>query len=173
MKIFMRGVLRDVTDQELEIFRAKQIPEDKYIVRMFADEMFEIMTPELRESIPDESAKYIAIYFPHWDGAGVDYALDDRVYYEGSLYKCITAHTSQETWTPKDAHSLWTNISEEMQDADGSINNPYVWEMGMISYEGKYYTEDDKLYICTRDSIDPLYFKIADLIGHYFNEVVN
>lgn len=171
MKIFMRGVLRDVTDQELEIFRAKQIPEDKYIVHMFADEMFEIMTPELRESIPDESAKYIAIYFPHWDGAGVDYALDDRVYYKGTLYKCITAHTSQETWTPDYSPSLWRNISEEGQDADGSIEHPYTWEIGMTSYEGKYYTEDGKLYICIRDSISALYHNIADLIGIYFNEV--
>lgn len=169
----MRGVLRDVTWQEYQFFSARGVPDNKYIVQMPVNEMFEIMTPELRESIPDESAKYLAIYFPHWDGMGVDYALDDRVYYEGSLYKCITAHTSQSTWTPKDAHSLWTNISEEMQDADGSINNPYAWEMGMISYEGKYYTEDDKLYICTRNSIDPLYFKIADLINIYFSEVVN
>lgn len=41
----------------------------------------------------------------------------------------------------------------------------------MISYEGKYYTEDDKLYICIRDSISALYHNIADLIGIYFNEV--
>lgn len=167
----MRGVLRDVTDQELEIFRAKQIPEDKYIVHMFANEMFEIMTPELRASIPDESAKYLAIYFPYWDGKGVEYALDDRVFYQNSLYKCITAHTSQETWTPSTAYSLWRNISEEAQDADGSIEHPYTWEQGMTSYEGKYYTENGKLYICIRDSISALYHNIADLIDIYFSKV--
>ena len=43
----------------------------------------------------------------------------------------------------------------------------------MTSYEGKYYTENNKLYLCIRDSIDPLNFSIADLINIYFSEVVN
>ncbi len=34
----------------------------------------------------------------------------------GSLYQCLTAHESQETWTPPDAASLWVKISNPSEE---------------------------------------------------------
>ena len=42
--------------------------------------------------------------------AGVDYALDDCVFYpdeNGAEYACITAHTSQTGWEPPNTPALW------------------------------------------------------------------
>ena len=42
--------------------------------------------------------------------AGVDYALDDSVFYpdeNGTEYVCITAHTSQTGWEPPNTPALW------------------------------------------------------------------
>ena len=42
--------------------------------------------------------------------AGVDYALDDIVFYpdaDGTEYVCITAHTSQTGWEPPNTPALW------------------------------------------------------------------
>ena len=42
--------------------------------------------------------------------AGVDYALDDSVFYpdeNGMEYACITAHTSQTGWEPPNTPALW------------------------------------------------------------------
>ena len=42
--------------------------------------------------------------------AGVDYALDDIVFYpdaDGAEYVCITAHTSQTGWEPPNTPALW------------------------------------------------------------------
>lgn len=42
--------------------------------------------------------------------AGVDYALDDSVFYpdeNGTEYACITAHTSQTGWEPPGVPALW------------------------------------------------------------------
>ena len=39
--------------------------------------------------------------------AGVDYAVDDVVTYDGVTYTCLQAHTSQEGWEPPNAPSLW------------------------------------------------------------------
>lgn len=42
--------------------------------------------------------------------AGVDYALDDSVFYpdeNGTEYVCITAHTSQTGWEPPNVPALW------------------------------------------------------------------
>ena len=118
--------------------------------------------------LSDEEAKKVPALFPVWQ-ADEAYSVGDRVYYNGSLFKCLTAHTSQSNWNPKDAASLWQNVSEEAQEADGSHDNPFTWEVGMTCYNGKYYIEDGILYLCTRDSGGPIYNKISELpTGLYF-----
>ena len=47
--------------------------------------------------------------FPAW-AAGNAYAIDDRVRYNGALYKCVQAHTSQADWTPPSAPSLFAEV---------------------------------------------------------------
>lgn len=171
MKIYENGVLRDATAEELAAWEADKAAAESIVVQMSVEEVLKLLAPQLVSNVPDETAKHMVEYFPKWE-TDVAYAVNDRVCYNHSLYKCITAHTSQSSWNPSDATSIWRNVSEEAQEADGSINNPYAWEQGMTSYEGKYYTEDNKLYICIRDSLNPLYSTIAALVGNYFNEVV-
>ena len=47
--------------------------------------------------------------YPEWKSE-VEYAVDDRVLYNDILYKIITAHTSQETWTPDVSASLFAKV---------------------------------------------------------------
>lgn len=47
--------------------------------------------------------------FPLWSSEK-EYAIDERVRYEDKLYKCLQAHTSQETWNPIDSPSLWAEV---------------------------------------------------------------
>lgn len=49
-------------------------------------------------------AQPMAMY-DEWSAEGVEYALDDIRQYNGLLYRCVQAHTSQATWTPEDAPS--------------------------------------------------------------------
>lgn len=81
------------------------------------------------QSIPDEFALETVSLFPAWQ-SGVAYTVGYRVRYDGILYRCITAHTSQDTWTPDVSPSLWTRVLVE----DGKIlpweqpdsTNPYM-----------------------------------------------
>ncbi|KAI8643829.1 C2 domain-containing protein [Parasitella parasitica] len=41
-----------------------------------------------------------------WNPVGT-YAAGDRVKYHGQIYMCLQGHTSNPTWKPTDAHSLW------------------------------------------------------------------
>ncbi len=50
--------------------------------------------------------------FPAW-AVGKAYAVNDRVQYNGVLYKCVQAHTSQANWTPDATPALWVVISLE------------------------------------------------------------
>ena len=50
-------------------------------------------------ALPDEQAAQVPAVFPLWNAAGV-YEVGDRVRYADLLYKCLTGHTAQESWTP-------------------------------------------------------------------------
>ena len=60
--------------------------------------------------LTDEQALTVSIIYPIWDGNGTAYSVGDRVLYNSILYKCLQAHTSQSTWTPTDAPSLWAKV---------------------------------------------------------------
>lgn len=151
----------DYTEPEVETY-VKDVPSADDIV----NQLKELAQTQVAE-LSDDEAKKVPALFPLWE-TDKAYAVGDRVWYQASLYKCVQAHTSQSTWNPKDAVSLWANVSEESQEADGSREHPFAWESGMTSYNGKYYTEEGVLYLCIRDSGNPLYFPIASLIGTYF-----
>ena len=77
--------------------------------------------------LPDTDAIDVAEMFPHWK-ANTEYAVGDRVCYGILLYKCLIAHTSQSTWIPPDAPSLWAKVSsEEIPEWEQpSSTNPYM-----------------------------------------------
>ncbi len=152
----------DYTEPEVETY-VKDVPSADDIV----SQLKELAQAQVAE-LSDDEAKKVPALFPLWSPDSEAYAVGDRVWYQASLYKCVQAHTSQSTWNPKDAVSLWANVSEESQEADGSREHPFAWTSGMTSYEGKFYTEEGVLYLCIRDSGNPLYFPIASLIGTYF-----
>lgn len=62
-----------------------------------------------RESATDEVALQGTELFPLWT-IDTKYEVGTRVVYNNILYKCLQAHTSQSTWTPTDAVSLWTKV---------------------------------------------------------------
>lgn len=62
-------------------------------------------------SLDDTDALTAVELFPNWK-TDIEYEVGDRVRYEDTLYKCLTAHTSQSTWTPPDAPSLWVRVDD-------------------------------------------------------------
>lgn len=62
--------------------------------------------------LDDEQAESVTILFPVWE-VGVAYAVGDRRQYDGLLYRCVQAHTSQADWTPPLVPALWVRTSTE------------------------------------------------------------
>ena len=60
-------------------------------------------------SLSDEDALEAVNLFTNWQKDTV-YVKDERVQYNNILYKCLQAHTSQESWTPETAVSLWAKV---------------------------------------------------------------
>lgn len=63
----------------------------------------------LAETLDDEAAAKSVELFTAW-ATDTDYAVGDRRRYGEFLYKCLQAHTSQDTWNPADAPSLWAKV---------------------------------------------------------------
>ena len=62
-------------------------------------------------SLSDTDALAAVELFPAW-AADTNYTLNFRVRFEGKLYKCVQAHTSQAGWTPGITPALWTEVAE-------------------------------------------------------------
>lgn len=82
-------------------------------------------------SLTDEDALEAVNLFPTWSGDTHEYLKDERVLYDGILYKCLQAHISQENWNPVSAASLWAkvlipdaNIIPEWEQPNST--NPYM-----------------------------------------------
>lgn len=60
-------------------------------------------------SLPDEEALSAVELFPAWNKAA-HYDADERVRYDGVLYRCLQPHDAQSGWNPVDAVSLWAKV---------------------------------------------------------------
>lgn len=67
---------------------------------------------QLAVTLDDETALTGVELFPTWV-VGKAYAVSGRVQYNGTLYKCVQAHTSQENWTPDATPALWVIVTVE------------------------------------------------------------
>ena len=77
------------------------------------------MIEKASASLTDVEACEAAELFPRWSGDSVEYQAGDnpdRVSYNGTLYKCLTGHTSQPTWTPSDSPSIWVRVDDPSQE---------------------------------------------------------
>lgn len=104
-------------------------------------------------------------YYPEWEsiiGQAVDvgYKVQDG----DGLYTCIQAHTTQADWAPHSTPSLWTMIDEEHA---GTLTDPIPYSGNMALENGKYYSQGGVTYLCTRDTINPVYNDLKDLVGLY------
>ena len=61
------------------------------------------------QALSDEEALQVPKLYQNWE-PDTEYAVDERVLYNDVLYKCLIAHTSQETWTPDVSPSLFARV---------------------------------------------------------------
>lgn len=97
---------------------------------------------KLRNIATDEMSLQVPNLYPAWK-AGADYVVGDRVLYEDVLYKVLQAHTSQETWTPMAAPSLFAKVLIPDEDVIPEWEQPDSTNAYMngdkVVYNGKTY----------------------------------
>lgn len=121
----------------------------------------------MRATADDQTALTAKDLYPAW-AAGITVAVGDRYRYGEKLYKVIQSHTTQSDWTPDITPALWNVIDVEHA---GTVDDPITWVVNMECYNGKYYTFDNVLYLCIRDSGIALAYTPDQLVGNYFEVV--
>ena len=66
---------------------------------------------QLSITLDDATALTGVELFPLWKL--IAYSVGDRVQYNGTLYKCVQAHTAQSDWTPDATPALWVIVTVE------------------------------------------------------------
>lgn len=117
----------------------------------------------------EEALDYMAIIYP-WD-----YYLDKEltegmiVTYEDKPWRVRQTHTAMEIYPPSlDTASLYEAIDKEHS---GEADDPIPYTPPMEIFKGKYYIEEEVVYMCTRNSEVALSHKLGDLVGLYVEEV--
>ena len=114
-------------------------------------------------TVDDNTALRMVEFYPEWS-AGQAYTAGYKAHRGGKLWRCLQAHTAQTGWEPENAASLWTEICESH---DGTKYDPLPYSGNMALQSGKYYTQINILYLCNRDTVNPVYNALAELVGLY------
>lgn len=167
MKICINGIIRDMTAEEEAEYAemvARAAAEAKHRPISESEVMSMIIAAQINTlSVDDATAVRMVAFYPEWE-KDTAYTVGYKVRYLGKLYKVIQAHNSQETWTPDITASLYTRIDEVH---DGTKYDPIPYEGNMTLYNGKYYSQDGVTYLCNRDTGNPVYNKLSELVGIY------
>ena len=77
--------------------------------------------------------------------------------------------TIQENYSPGvGTESLYSEVCETHA---GTLEDPIPYSGNMALESGKYYMQDGKIYRCTRDTGNPVYNALSELVGLYVEEV--
>ena len=135
----------------------------------------ELANKSLLVNATDEQAYIMRYKYEEW-APKTKYEVGDRKRYGDILYKCKQEHTSEEgpNRTPDKLPALWDAINDD--ESKGTLENPIPVQdpfSSMTYVKGKYYIEDGKIYLMSRDGMEDgeeisLTYKPSQLVGHYF-----
>ena len=164
--MFKNGVKIEDTEMVISL-RRRMVLEEKYrplteseVSRMLIAQQINTLT------VDDNTALRMTEFYPEW-AADTEYTAEYKAQRNGKLWRCRQAHTSQTGWEPENAASLWTEICENHA---GTLEDPIPYSGNMALESGKYYMQDGKVYRCTRDTGNPVYNALSELVGLYVEE---
>lgn len=115
-------------------------------------------------------------WFPQWgvdEGfkAGDAITKGQKFRYNGKLWAVLQDHTILEHYYPSiNTASLYVEVTPEYNENGeelGTLDNPIPYDGNMILENGKYYIQEGTIYKCNRDTINPVYHALRDLVGLY------
>lgn len=126
------------------------------------------------QSLPDADGLKAKVLYPRWETlvkkGSVEAEAGYRFTYNGDLYKCTDKNPKfQADWVPGNGTAaLYIRIDESHV---GTLDDPIPYSGNMTLESGKYYIQDYVIYLCNRDTGNPVYNPLAELVGLYVETV--
>lgn len=126
-------------------------------------------------NLSDREALAVKDFYPPWK-EGIDVKKGENYTFGEDLFHVDQDHKTQADWAPDKQSSLWHEVTYHA----GTKSDPIPWNenhnpswQGMLLELGKYYTQDNILYECIRDSEGvKLIHNLSDLVSAgYVKEV--
>ena len=172
MKKYMNGEYIEMTAEEIVAMKAEaaRFEAAERTRPLTAEEVTDMLIRQQINTltVDDNTALRMLEFYPEWNGL-IGQTVDKAEYkfqYNGKLYKTIPAnHTFQAEWVPGvGTEALYTRIDEEHA---GTLADPIPYDGNMTLEFSKYYIQDDVIYLCNRDTGNPVYNPLAELVGIY------
>ena len=122
-------------------------------------------------TVDDQTALRMRRYYPTFSDLvgqtvtqGTKFRVDDSE--DADLYKTIQPELTIQAHYPPGVgtESLYTRIDETH---DGTKYDPIPYDGNMALTEGLYYTQGGVTYLCNRDTGNPVYNALSELVGLY------
>ena len=117
--------------------------------------------------LSDEQSLSIKTLYPKWESfIGQKLSTGQKVQYQESLCKVkqdisvVLADQAPSTLTA----ALYEEINET---AAGTKEDPIPYNGNMELFEGKYYKQNGVIYLCTRNTEQPVYHDLSSLVNIY------
>lgn len=122
------------------------------------------------QTLPDADALEVKGIYPTWEELVEQSATVTQGYkftHGDKLYKTMQPeYTFVLQYEPgtTGTESLFARVDETHA---GTIDDPIPYDGNMELFNGLYYSQDDVIYLCIRDSGQPLYHPLSELVGLY------
>ena len=176
MRKYINGKYIDMTAEETAAMESESAKFEAYerTRPLTAEEVNAMLIRQQINSlaVDDSTALRMAEFYPEWKdliGTAVDKS-GFKFTHKGQLYKTIPEqHSFQTDWVPGvGTESIYTRIDETHA---GTLTDPIPYSGNMALESGKYYSQNGLVYLCTRDTVNPVYNALADLVGLYVEKI--
>ena len=178
MKKYVNGQYIELTPEEITALKAEQrkaeiMERTRHLTEAEVSRM--LITEQINTlSVDDNTALRMREFYPNFDelvkrkftakDEGYKFRYGDTLYKTAQPNIAFVAHYPPGVGT----ESMYTRIDETHA---GTEDDPIPYEGNMALEKGKYYMQDGEIYLCNRDTVNPVYNALADLVGVYVEKV--
>ena len=169
--MFKNGVKIEDTEMVISL-RRRMVIEEKYrplteseVSRLLIAQQINTLT------VDDNTALRMKDFYPTFESViGQTVKQGFKFTHGGKLWRTEQPEmTIQEHYPPGvGTESLYSEVCETHA---GTLDDPIPYSGNMALESGKYYMQDGKVYRCIRDTGNPVYNALSELVGLYVEEV--
>jgi hypothetical protein len=170
-RTYENGTYRDITTEEIEQMKAEHrkhelVEKSRPLTESEVSRM--LLTQQINAlTVDDNTALRMRQFYPTFDSAiGQKVKQGFKFTYGDRLWRVIQPELTIQNHYPPGVgtESLYEEVCETHE---GTMDDPIPYNGNMALENGKYYIQDWVIYLCIRDTGNPVYHALSTLVGLY------